>query len=348
MGNETDPESPDGKYLDASYFTDGDALTKLLVDKRSTDQKQRSSYPDAQSALTDFATKTDNGAWSSSLLRGDVAQRLTQIVTVPDPSLGDPMPVSGPRSLQQGSLNLCGPTALFQMGYGRDPVAVTEFATQLFDNGSATLGSLNIAPGADLLGSDFAAMLQKANDEGRAGFTAAEWMLFGAVRNSTDVFWQGSWQGDPDQMLAAMTRPEELAGWMRASGIWSSVEDHGKWASNPGIMEASNLTMSDGTDIALLIHANLIAKSTLWNPNTGAPDDSANPVANPAKPNDAFLLSSFPNHWVVLLSEVTPDVKGENVYLAIWTWGMRLFLCAPKQVFLDNYYGAVIGQAALS
>jgi hypothetical protein len=346
MGNGTDPESPDGKHLDASYFTDGDALTKSLVDKRSTDQKQRSSFSDAQSALTDFAAKTDSGAWSSSLSRGDVAQRLTQIVTVPDPGLSDPAPSSGPRSLQQGGLNLCGPAALLQMGYGRDPVAVTQFATQLFDNGSATLGSLNIAPGADLLGGDYAAMLQKARDADHAGFTAAEWMLFGAVRNSTDVFWQGSWQGDPDQLLAGMTRPEELAAWMRASGIWSSVEDHGKWASNPGIVEASNLTMSDGTDIALLIHANLIAKSTLWNPNTGAPDDSGEKRYNPARLSDAFLLSSFPNHWVVLLSEVTPDVKGENVYLAIWTWGMRLFLCVPKQVFLDNYYGAVIGQTA--
>jgi hypothetical protein len=217
------------------------------------------------------------------------------------------------------------------------------FATQLFDTGSATLGNLKVSPSQDLVGADFSAMLQKA---GANTFTAAEWMLFGTLRNSTDVFWQGSWRGDPDQMLAAMTRPEELAGWMRDSGIWSSVDDHGKWASNPGIVNASNLKMDAGTDIPLLIHANLIAKSTLWNPNTGNPDLSSTPIANPAAPDNTFLLNSFPNHWIVLLNEIIPDVKQENVLLAVWTSGKRLFLQVPNQVFLDNYYGSITGQFA--
>jgi hypothetical protein len=160
------------------------------------------------------------------------------------------------------------------------------------------------------------------------------------------VVWQGSWQGDPTQMVAAMTRPEELAGWMRDSGIWSGVDDHGKWASNPGILNAANLTMPIGTDIPLLIHANLIAKATLWNPNTGNPDDPNSPTANPAKPNDTFLLSSFPNHWVVLLAEIIPDATQQNVLISLWTWGQRLYLSVPNQVFLDNYYGAIVGQSA--
>ena len=83
---------------------------------------------------------------------------------------------------------------------------------------------------------------------------------------------------------------------MRDSGIWSSVDDHGKWASNPGIVNASNLKMDTGTDIPLLIHANLIAKSTLWNPNTGNPDDSAAPGVT--KPDDrSFLARSRTIGW---------------------------------------------------
>ena len=341
MSDSDSPSAADGNNLDASYFTDSADLTKLLVDKRATDKLQASSYSDANATLKDFAAESDQGAWSSSLDRAAVDQRLADIMTAPDSNFDDPAPSTGPRSLQQGSLNLCGPTAFFQMAVQRDPAAIATFAVTLYDKGSATLSNLSVSPTQALLQADFAAMLQKAQGAGKASFTAAEWMLFGALRNSTDVFWQGSWQGDPDQMLSAMTRPEELAGWMRDSGVWSSVEDHGKWATNPGIVNATDLKMSDGTDIALLIHINLIAKSQLWNPDTGNPDDP--PRRNPAKPDDTFLLSSFPNHWIVLLSEPMSDVKQENVLLAIWTWGQRFYLCVPNDVFVSNYYGAVIG-----
>ena len=328
--------------LDASYFSDTEELTKTLVDKRATDTQMRSSFADAQAVVSAFAAETSAGAWSTTLSRADVATRLTAMVTPSDPQYTNPVPSDGPRSLQQAGMNLCGPAAFFQMALGRDPVAVMKFATQLFDSGTATIGNLTITPGQDLLQADFNAMLAKTTNK----FTAAEWMLFGALRNSTDVFWQGSWQGDPTQLVAAMTRPEELAGWMRNSGIWSSVDDHGKWATNPGILNAANLTMPVGTDIPLLIHANLIAKATLWNPNTGNPDDPNTPTANPTKPSSTFLLSSFPNHWVVLLAEIIPDATQQNVLISLWTWGQRLYLSVPNQVFVDNYYGAIIGQSA--
>lgn len=154
----------------------------------------------------------------------------------------------------------------------------------------------------------------------------AEWMMFGALRNSTDVFWQGSWQGDPSQEFAALTRPEELADWMTQSAIRSSVQDYGKWATNPGIPNAMDLKPWEGTDIALRIHLNLIAKSTVIK-------------ANPAmfvKPNDNILMRQFPNHWVVLLNEIVTDVKQENVGFTIWTWGGTMVLSAPKQVFLKQ------------
>jgi hypothetical protein len=226
-------------------------------------------------------------------------------------------------------MNLCGPAAFFQTALGRDPAAVVQFAADLFDGGSATLGSLAVSPGQDLLGADYAAMSQKGDTSSQA-----EWMLLGALRNSTDVFWQGSWRGDPTQELAALTRPEELADWMSKSGIWSSVEDHGKWASNPGIPNALDLKPYEGTDIALLIHLNLIAKSTV----------EAVGARPSVMPDDNILLSQFPNHWVVLLNEVTLDVAQENLTLTIWTWGGVLKLRAPRQVFLDNYFGAVIAR----
>ena len=48
----------------------------------------------------------------------------------------------------------------------------------------------------------------------------------------------------------------------------------------------------------------------------------------------------------MLLNEIIPDVKQENVLLAVWSWGKRLFLQTPNQVFLDNYYGSITAQCA--
>jgi hypothetical protein len=320
-------------------------LTKTLTDARSLDDLQRSSFADAQAIVSAFAAETSSGAWSPTLSRADVAARLTAMVsptnTKANPYFDNPVPADGPRCPNQGSLNLCGPAAFFQTAIGRDPVAVMKFATTLFDTGTATLGNLTVTPGQDILQTDFGAMLQKATNP----FSSADWMLFGALRNSTNVFWQGSWYGDPTQELAGLTRPEEVAGWMRDSGIWSSVNDHGKWASNPGILNAASLTMPAGTDIPLLIHANLIAKATLWNPSTNSPDTSVPPIAS-AKVDNTFLLSSFPNHWVVLLAEIIPDATQQNVLLTIWTWGKRLYLSVPNDVFVANYYGAIIAQCA--
>lgn len=333
---------------DSSYFKDSDQLSNMLLDQRSQDTVQRSSYSDAKAIVDKFSAQTDAGAWPN-LSRATVAQRLSQLVSVPTPNSPPDMPpdqaTNGPRIITQGSLNLCGPASFFEMAIGRDPVAAMQFASDLFNTGSAKLGSLQVSPKQDLLQADFSAMYAKANSK----FEQADWMLMGALRNSTDVFWQGSWQGDPSQMVSAMTRPEELAGWMKSAGLWSSVTDSGKWATNPGIVAASNIKISDGTDVALLIHANLIAQSKLFDPANGNafPDDDPRQTP-PTKTDNTFLLSSFPNHWVVLLSEILPDAGGQNVRFTIWTWGKRYHLIAPNQVFLDNYYGAVISQTDTS
>ncbi|MEO8627229.1 MAG: hypothetical protein ABI612_03895 [Betaproteobacteria bacterium] len=308
-------------------FDDTEQLGQDLVDKRAADTERKSTFDDAKAIVDNFAASTESAAWAT-LDRATVAQRLSELVTLTDDQQYA-SPSSGPRSLKQGGMNLCGPAAFFQSALGRDPVAVMQFATDLFNVGSASIGALTISPGRDLLDADFTAMSAKGNTSSQA-----EWMLLGALRNSTDVFWQGSWEGDPDQRLAAMTRPEELADWMKRSEIWSSVEDHGKWATNPGIPNALNLTLAPGTDIAWLINTNLIAKSKLV-------DSKASTAV---KPDDSFLLSSFPDHWVVLLNEPLLNAVDNNVMYSIWSWGQRYWLSAPQPDFVDNYYGAVIAK----
>ena len=87
-------------------------------------------------------------------------------------------------------------------------------------------------------------------------------------------------------------------------------------------------------DIALLINTNLI-RAAQGRPNTGS-----------------LLTNAFPNHWVVLVSEIILDETNRRVFLPIWTWGgvlqsffegqSRNMLVVPLQAFIDNYYGSVV------
>ena len=220
-----------------------------------------------------------------------------------------PLPDLGPRSL---------------LAMGRDPVAVARYATDLFETGTGSIGNFTVTASDDLLGTDFAEVSTHGNASSQA-----EWMMLSAIRNATEAFWQPEWTGDPDQELAGMTRPEELADWMRQTGIWSSVKDNGRWASNPGIPDATDIVLAEGRDVAVLIHANLIKESTVSGADHGPGEHTVS------------IMNNFPNHWVVLLSEVTPKLDDNSLDLTIWTWGGRMKLNVPQQVFIDNYFGTI-------
>lgn len=290
-------------------FDDADQLDTLLNDAKASDTIAVSAVADAQAVVTQFAANGAASPWTS-LDRATVAARLGDIV-------------ADPRKVQQGALNLCGPAAFFSQWTKRDPLAFARFATALFDTGAGQIGSLQVNPGQDLLEADYAQMLPRMSG---VVSPQADWMVLGALRNSTDVFWQGSWQGDPSQQVAALTRPEELASWFTATGIYASVQNRANWATVAGIPNALSLTLNPGTDIALLIHANLMATSL-------------------NRPYDTdWLMSQFPNHFVALLGEVVQDLQTHNITLTVWSWGSVKPLVVSQDDFVANYYGAVIAK----
>jgi hypothetical protein len=324
-----------------------------LTDLRAQDTLQLSTPSDAVAIVETFRSSTAASPWTS-LDRGQVADRLETILR-------------DPRQMNQGSLNLCGPAAFFNIVTGRHPVAVAQCATSLFDTGSGDLGGLHLAPTSDLVGANYAGMAVKMQAAGNGAASAvaaqADWMLLGALRNTTNVFWQPSFAGDPAQMLAAMTRPEELASWLTSTGIFASVVDGGKWASNPGIPNAMNLPTAQGSDNALLINTNLLAVAQVATTTTIAAGQAPTLVpANIDSQDNAFINAMFPNHWVTLLSEVvstpyTDPNGGKYVILSVWTWGQSHSapdasgaalpsLWVAQADFLSNYYGAVTTKIA--
>jgi len=300
-------------------FDDVDALGAFTTDTRAFDTRVVSDISDAVAVIDEFRNSSDTTPWVG-LDRADIADRLEELV-------------NDSRLIQQGGLNLCGPAALICMWAGRDPLAFAEFATALFNTGTSSIGTLTIEPNSDLLSTDYTSVAAQANTRG------ADWMVLGAIRNTTNVFWQGTWRGDPDQELAALTRPEELADWLTATGIYGTVRNEANWATSAGIPHATDLVLSEGRDVALLIHTNLF---------------------NAARHTDldhTFIMDQFPNHYVVALNSPTVAIADDDngrfssgdVLLSVWSWGRdtnNLDLAVPPDAFADNYFGAIIADLA--
>jgi hypothetical protein len=307
--------TPTPSPTDTNNFDDAEQLDQYTSDMRASDTKTVSDPTAAVQAIDTFAANTDAGAWGS-LDRATVAARLKELI-------------NDPRSLDQATLNLCGPAALFMEWIGRDPEAFAEFATTLFDTGKASLGSLDIKPDQQLVNADYSTLASKGSGDPPS---QAEWMILGALRNAHQVFWQPNWAGDPKQTLAALTRPEELTAWFNATGIFTKVSNEANWATAAGIPHATSITLGEGTAAVLLIHMNLIAHATI----------DGKPAVKDLGEDNTFLLNQFPNHYVHLLNEVTPSLDNKTVRLSIWSWGHSfLDMVVPQDAFVSNYYGAV-------
>jgi hypothetical protein len=302
-------------------FDDADQLDKTIKDARSLDKLRNSKIANARSLIADFANDTSNGAWPN-LDRSSVVNRLLDLIG-PESSDAAGEPDEAGRAVQQGALNLCGPAAFFQFVIKRDPVMFAKYATSLFNTGKGDLGDLHVEPSSDIINTNYADLIPRM---ARAVCPQADWMVLGALRNSTNAFWTGSFKGTPDEVVAAGTRPSELADWMQKTGLYSSVSNEANWLETKGIPHATGLPEYDGVDVAALINADLIRAAR------NLPSDSSWP------------LTEFPNHWVIIIGKTMPELTKDAVYFSIWTWGGTLTLDVPTKSFVDNYYGTVIGK----
>jgi hypothetical protein len=314
-----------------SPFTDTDALSADLADAKRSDTQRLSTPADARAIVATFKANTATGAWAT-LDRATVAERLTLIVTDPDANANSLADACGARVIQQGDLNVCGPAALMSRWAYRDPVAFATYATQLFETGKSQIGSLAITPGSDLLGADYNAMLAKMVN---VAAPQADWMVLSALRNTTNLFWQPSFVGDPSQQVAGMTLASQLTNWFSATGLYAKVDDQTNLVEEKGVAHALGLENAPGQDIVLLINANLIA------------------LAEKDSPESGWILNQFPNHYVVLLNAPTASADQTTITLNVWTWGRTSRIGStpdsqgrPVTVsvddFVKNYYGAIV------
>jgi N-acetylmuramoyl-L-alanine amidase-like protein len=295
--------------LEEDYFTDADQLDATLKNPRAADTRSVSTRVDAHAVVDEFRSSAATSPWRS-LTRATVADRLDELI---DDS----------RLIYQGNLNLCGPASFICVWAKRDPLAFARFATTLFDTGTARIGTFVVAPTDSLVHNDYAAM----------GSTVpqGDWMVLGALRNNDDAIFV--WSGESGEELAGITFPEEIERWLRATGLYASVDNQvGSTISaltSKGFNAAAKLEVREGTDIIVLIQANMVASQIGAGVTEG-------------------FLSHFSNHWVVLLGSVMEIVTDHSVAFPIWTFGKDYenVTVATVPLFAANYYGAIVARLA--
>ncbi len=339
-------------------FDDVGLLDANLADRRRADTRTVSSIADADAVISTFSSGSAAGGWSG-LSRAVIAAGLSTVIR-------------NPGIVNQGNLNLCGPTAFIVMWVGRDPLAFVRFVTQLYEQGSANLGGRLISPSATTRGADYNSLSARLNGSCP---DAASWLALAALRDDENAILP--YDGSQAETLGGLTTPEELTTWMEATGIWR-VRNEGDWTHilpSRGIPHAQGLYTGGANDIALLVHANMLFDAGQANlgafGTAAAAYDPANPFrpgcwvvkpdprnghAEPGDPNfheifqdyrhnhdSSFILNQFPDHFVILRNEPLFNDQQRTLALRIWTWADVYQLVVPQDIFLANYYGAVSG-----
>jgi peptidoglycan hydrolase-like protein with peptidoglycan-binding domain len=226
-----------------------------------------------------------------------------------------------PDRVSQGGNGLCTSAAFVNLWVQDAPDAYAAFATALFDNGAADLapkqgagGALRITASPALLGADYPRIVERMQKRGFSVPSQTDWMVLSALRDSSNVV--VDFTGDPGDWVShnlgdgAIVGHSDMVGWLRASGMFSSITN-----------EANDLvTKSPSHAVGL------------------DPARSRCILAIDAR----MIIATRARHDLVLRSRVVENDDG-TFDLRVWTWGGVRSVRASAGQFADNYYGAIIG-----
>lgn len=239
--------------------------------------------------------------------------------------------IRSPDLIDQRGLNACGPAVFFRVWFARDPVAAATFTCALLRDGSAAIGSLNVAPSWKLLGQNYA-NLKAATDAAHPNATPenAEWMLLSALRDSENIWFD--YAGEPyttGDAIAGITLPSTLASWLSATTLYSSVVNDTNLVFSGNRQELYNLIPTSNTDPILFVNA-----AAIFDLSTGVPG---------GQPPDPGGLS-IPNHYILMTAPFAASGDSAWVDVDCWSWGKSYRGWQGTERFFNNYFGVLIPQ----
>jgi hypothetical protein len=187
-------------------------------------------------------------------------------------------------------------------------------AIDLYETGSATIGTMLIKPKKDL---KFHKLPATANID------AADWILCASIRDMDNWFFD--YQSESDD-VSAITMPHSKASWLKQAGYRDVVNDTNVFLTKDleNARNASSL-FAKGYKVALFISGNMLDVSTQGE------------------------ASTIPDHWVALTSAIKiggiAADPASSVSFRVYTWGAQRNVPVSGKLsikhFLRNYYGYV-------
>jgi hypothetical protein len=215
-----------------------------------------------------------------------------------------------PNLISTKVVNLCGPGALFRCLAADDPVMYVQAIINLYETNSALLGSRKFTASHSLRIADPA-----------KGMDHVDWMLLASLRDHENTLLN---YDDAGGGLSGLTMPSGLAKWFKEAKYTGITNDTNIFFTKglDHIKKAGTLHAA-GNRVCLLIDANMLKVTTQNN------------------------LSTYPDHWVVLMNNVTVDASN-NVSLKVHSWGKIMPVpelgTVSASVFCKNYYGYVVAK----
>jgi hypothetical protein len=255
---------------------------------------------DALKLVDEFAARSKTDLWLH-LKRSEVAAGLRERINNPD-------------KVNQGQTSLCGPADFVRDVAMDTPQVYARAVIDLFETGTATIGTFVIKPTKDLKFHRLPAT---------ARIHAADWIVCASVRDADNWFFD--YQEESDD-AAGITMPHSKASWLKQAGYRDVINDTNAVATKDlaNARRASTL-FSKGHKVALFINSNMLDVATQRQP------------------------SVFPDHWVALTSEIrisglTAD-PASSVSMRVYSWGdqqnVPVYGALSIKDFLGNYYGFV-------
>ncbi|MGH6926878.1 MAG: hypothetical protein ACREEV_01075 [Dongiaceae bacterium] len=210
--------------------------------------------------------------------------------------------------IHQGSSSLCGPTSLLYSLIKKKPETYASYVTQLYSNGSAKIGSLEVKPRSDTR--NYKVPKDKIHP--------VDWMALASLRDSENLALSYS---SVDDKAAGITMPGTLAGWFTKAGFTAKNVTNVVFTKSKSDIEAADALRKQGYRVCLFINADMLYVG---------------------KQNNKSVI---PNHWVVLSGPVN-FFEGDRMSLTVFTWG-RGMRAVPEtgdlsvSSFLNNFYGYV-------
>ena len=216
--------------------------------------------------------------------------------------------IADPGLIRQGTASLCGPSALLFSLAMHNPTRYVNFATDLFDKGTAKMGKLVIRPGSDC-----------RNYKPPTGKIApVDWMTAASLRDSENWFFD---YDSVKKEFAGITLPDELASWFKKAGFRNVKEVTNVYFNKGrGTLDDVKRLHQRGYRICLFIGANMLDARKQTKGTTTA------------------------DHWVVLTDLISTT---GNVKLDVFTWGHGHFkvpsgsAALSESDFYSNFYGYV-------